>query len=72
MIGWICVAIGLPAMFGYIIAGVLVGSDGFNLVKVGCTFLLEINKGLYQETFMMQKCLTIVVRVTGSNIGGPW
>ncbi|PIK37804.1 putative transmembrane and coiled-coil domain-containing protein 3-like [Apostichopus japonicus] len=32
-IGWLCVAIGLPAMFGYIIAGVLVGSDGFNLVK---------------------------------------
>ncbi|PIK54223.1 putative transmembrane and coiled-coil domain-containing protein 3-like [Apostichopus japonicus] len=33
VIGWLCVAIGLPAMFGYIIAGVLVGSDGFNLVK---------------------------------------
>ncbi|KAJ8030192.1 Transmembrane and coiled-coil domain-containing protein 3 [Holothuria leucospilota] len=33
VMGWICVTIGLPAMFGYIISGVLVGSDGFNLIK---------------------------------------
>eukprot|EP00072_Mus_musculus_P038525 XP_006508826.1 PREDICTED: transmembrane and coiled-coil domain-containing protein 3 isoform X2 [Mus musculus] len=32
--GWLCTAIGLPTMFGYIICGVLLGPSGLNSIKV--------------------------------------
>ncbi|XP_066872478.1 transmembrane and coiled-coil domain-containing protein 3 isoform X7 [Kogia breviceps] len=32
--GWLCVAVGLPTMFGYIICGVLLGPSGLNSIKV--------------------------------------
>nr|XP_054303055.1 transmembrane and coiled-coil domain-containing protein 3 isoform X5 [Pongo pygmaeus] len=31
--GWLCTAIGLPTMFGYIICGVLLGPSGLNSIK---------------------------------------
>ncbi|KAL0615423.1 Transmembrane and coiled-coil domain-containing protein 3 [Plecturocebus cupreus] len=31
--GWVCTAIGLPTMFGYIICGVLLGPSGLNSIK---------------------------------------
>lgn len=31
--GWLCAAIGLPSMFGYIICGVLLGPSGLNSIK---------------------------------------
>ncbi|XP_045422661.1 transmembrane and coiled-coil domain-containing protein 3 isoform X2 [Lemur catta] len=32
--GWLCTAIGLPTMFGYIMCGVLLGPSGLNSIKV--------------------------------------
>ncbi|XP_038050622.1 transmembrane and coiled-coil domain-containing protein 3-like isoform X2 [Patiria miniata] len=32
--GWMCLSIGLPTMFGYTMAGVILGSSGLNLIKV--------------------------------------
>ncbi|XP_069904641.1 transmembrane and coiled-coil domain-containing protein 3 isoform X2 [Oryctolagus cuniculus] len=31
--GWLCTAIGLPTMFGYVICGVLLGPSGLNSIK---------------------------------------
>ncbi|XP_047409793.1 transmembrane and coiled-coil domain-containing protein 3 isoform X4 [Sciurus carolinensis] len=31
--GWLCTAIGLPTMFGYIVCGVLLGPSGLNSIK---------------------------------------
>ncbi|XP_020752043.2 transmembrane and coiled-coil domain-containing protein 3 isoform X2 [Odocoileus virginianus] len=31
--GWLCTAVGLPTMFGYIICGVLLGPSGLNSIK---------------------------------------
>ncbi|XP_071798584.1 transmembrane and coiled-coil domain-containing protein 3-like [Asterias amurensis] len=31
--GWLCSSIGLPTMFGYTVAGVILGSSGFNMIK---------------------------------------
>ncbi|XP_038050621.1 transmembrane and coiled-coil domain-containing protein 3-like isoform X1 [Patiria miniata] len=31
--GWMCLSIGLPTMFGYTMAGVILGSSGLNLIK---------------------------------------
>ncbi|XP_054557509.1 transmembrane and coiled-coil domain-containing protein 3 isoform X3 [Talpa occidentalis] len=31
--GWLCAAMGLPAMFGYIVCGVLLGPSGLNSIK---------------------------------------
>ena len=32
--GWVSSALGLPTMFGYIMAGVILGSSGLNLIMV--------------------------------------
>ncbi|XP_022093459.1 transmembrane and coiled-coil domain-containing protein 3-like isoform X1 [Acanthaster planci] len=31
--GWMCLSLGLPTMFGYTMAGVILGSSGLNLIK---------------------------------------
>nr|XP_002739865.1 PREDICTED: transmembrane and coiled-coil domain-containing protein 3-like [Saccoglossus kowalevskii] len=31
--GWVCHSLDLPSMFGYIMAGVILGSSGFNIIK---------------------------------------
>ena len=35
LLGWLCTLIGLPSMFGYILAGVVLGPSGGNVLKVG-------------------------------------
>ena len=34
LLGWLCTLIGLPSMFGYILAGVVLGPSGGNVLKV--------------------------------------
>lgn len=36
--GWLCTAVGLPTMFGYIICGVLLGPSGLKSIKVRAEF----------------------------------
>ncbi|XP_037384563.1 transmembrane and coiled-coil domain-containing protein 3 isoform X2 [Talpa occidentalis] len=50
--GWLCAAMGLPAMFGYIVCGVLLGPSGLNSIKVWRVAL----QGPCYMTLLMTAC----------------